>query len=210
MNLKSLVIIISLIAALSSMSLAFYSDNQPTSNFNNYFSENVALTLPSRGVVTSTPETFVFHNVSFTLFLVSWGSPGGELSGWGKEMNGKNYSLSISGIPSISLLTWLSPDSYFGVRWSGSKEVSLLVIKYYTESQFTYHGDLPPPNTLKVLGYSNSSLFPFFPPPGFSRHYYEEAYGGFRSNGAPLLHSGKGHQGKEELIGGLVLRKQAS
>ncbi len=51
------------------------------------------------------------------------------MKGWGIEMNGKNYSISISGIPTKSHKTWFSPDGYFGVQWSDSREVDLLVIK---------------------------------------------------------------------------------
>lgn len=96
-----------------------------------YSSENVTLTLPqSANNTTSNPQTFLFHNVSFTLFGVNSYSPAGtELKGWVIGANGTNYSLSISGIPSPSPKIWFSPDGDFGIRWYGSIEVELFVIE---------------------------------------------------------------------------------
>ncbi|MCW6159301.1 MAG: Hint domain-containing protein [Thermoplasmatales archaeon] len=169
MNSKSLVIIISLIATVSSVSLAFYSDNQSQPNFNNYYSENVTLTLSFHGGNTSLPQTFVFHNVTFTLFGVELYSPAGTgLKGWGVEMNGTNYSLSISGIPSPSFKTWFSPDNNFGIEWSGSKDVTLLVIEYYITSTSTYNGKLPPPTMHRVSVPNSNGLSSLSPPPGYS------------------------------------------
>ncbi len=166
MNLKSLVIIVSIITATSSMSLALYSNDRATPNLNNYFSENVTLALSFLGGNTTSTQTFIFHFVSFTLFGVNLYSPAGTgLKGWVVETNGTNYSISISGIPSPSLKTWLSPDNYVGIEWSGTKEVTLLIIKYYITSPSTYSGNLPPPTMHKVSVSSNAS-FPSasFPP----------------------------------------------
>jgi len=70
----------------------------------------------------SPPQQFVFHHVTFVLWIVNWYSvTGPELYGNGTELNGTTYSfvLGIPGSTTGGTNQFLSPDLLFGVYWLG-------------------------------------------------------------------------------------------
>jgi len=71
---------------------------------------------------TTTPQTFLFHNASFTLWVTNWGSfTGGLVRGNGTEPNGSTFSfvLGHSESPPVNATLFVSPDRAVAVSWPG-------------------------------------------------------------------------------------------
>jgi len=87
-----------------------------------YYYTTVELDWPTLLSNTTAPQVFLFHNVSFWLWLTNWGSLTGALvNGNGTEPNGTEFSFvlgaAISPIANTSL--FISPDHAFAVSYRG-------------------------------------------------------------------------------------------
>ncbi len=86
-----------------------------------YFT-GVSLTFPAFLLNYSLPESYAFHNVTFTLWVSNWNSfAGGLVHGNGTEPNGTVYPfvLGESTTPPVNATFYLSPDRVFAVYWPG-------------------------------------------------------------------------------------------
>ena len=87
-----------------------------------YFDTTVTLSNPLYPLNHSAPQSVVFHNVSFRLWVTNWYAfTGGLVRGNGTEANGTFYSfvLGESWSPPVNSTLYLSPDRLFGAAWSG-------------------------------------------------------------------------------------------
>jgi hypothetical protein len=82
----------------------------------------VYLSYPNLASSTSSPEAFVYGNVTFELWVTNWNGPsGGLVHGNGTEKNGTVYSF-VLGEPlnsSVTSTLFISPDREFGAYWAG-------------------------------------------------------------------------------------------
>jgi hypothetical protein len=79
--------------------------------------------------VNGTTSSDIFDGVNFSFRVAYACSPGGgELAGSGQETNGTLDSFAIAGIPGPSeWVSWISPDTHYGVQWNRGTGVELLV-----------------------------------------------------------------------------------
>jgi hypothetical protein len=95
-----------------------------------YYYESISVPFPPLGSNTSSPDPFVFHNVTFWIWVTGWYSlAGGQLHGNVSLTNGTEYPFSFQGTP---LATgpdelFLAPDGSVGVSWNGGLTALLLV-----------------------------------------------------------------------------------
>jgi len=87
-----------------------------------YYYATVLLNWPAPLANSTAPEPFVFHHVSFWLWMTEWGSPIGALvNGNGTEPNGTVFSfvLGESPVTHVQSILYTSPDRLFAVSWNG-------------------------------------------------------------------------------------------
>jgi len=87
-----------------------------------YYYTTVWLNSPSVFSNSTAPQPFVFHNVTFELWVTNWDSPtGGLVHGNGTERNGSvaSFVLGNSVSPPMSTSLFVSSDRGFAVYWSG-------------------------------------------------------------------------------------------
>lgn len=87
-----------------------------------YYYTSVALNWPGFLSNFTAPQPYIFHNVSFWLWMTNWGAPMGALvHGNGTEPNGtvSSFVLGESVVPPVNTTFYLSPDRAFAVSWSG-------------------------------------------------------------------------------------------
>ena len=68
------------------------------------------------------PQTYWFHNVSYTLWVTNWGGfSGGIVRGNGTETNGTLFSFALgqSASPPVNATVYVTPDHAVGVYWPG-------------------------------------------------------------------------------------------
>ena len=71
---------------------------------------------------SSSPEAFLFDNVTFQLWVSAWNQlTGGLVHGNGTEQNGTTYAfvLGQSSSPPVNTTLFISPDREFGAYWAG-------------------------------------------------------------------------------------------
>jgi len=87
-----------------------------------YYTTMVKLRSPALLSNTTTPESFLFHNISFFLWVTNWDSiDGGLVRGNGSEPNGTVFSfvLGMSESPPVDSELFVAPDRAFAVAWPG-------------------------------------------------------------------------------------------
>lgn len=87
-----------------------------------YYYTTVPLSWPALLNNTTVPQVFLFHNVSFWLWITNWGSPTGALvHGNGTELNGTEFGfvLGESISPTVNTTLFISPDHVFAVSYRG-------------------------------------------------------------------------------------------
>ena len=87
-----------------------------------YYYTTVAMNQPSLFSNFTLPQTFSFHNLTFTLWLTDWGSSSGALlHGNGTEPNGTVSSFVLGDVPypPSSATLYVSPDRAFAISWPG-------------------------------------------------------------------------------------------
>jgi hypothetical protein len=87
-----------------------------------YYYTTVTLNWPGLLSNYTEPQSFVFHNVSFWLWITNWGSPSGALvHGNGTEPNGTVFSfvLGESFLPAVNNTLFIAPDHAFAVSYGG-------------------------------------------------------------------------------------------
>lgn len=85
-----------------------------------YYFTVVYLLTPFYPANQTAPQPFVFHNVTFLLWVTNWfGFTGGLVRGNGTESNGTAYSfvLGESYNPRVNASLFISPDREFAVYW---------------------------------------------------------------------------------------------
>ena len=87
-----------------------------------YYFTLVQLRTPNLLSYSTSPELFLFHNVSFSLWVTNWYSlSGGLVHGNGTEPNGTvaSFVLGISANPPVDSQLFVAPDRGFAVSWPG-------------------------------------------------------------------------------------------
>lgn len=85
-----------------------------------YYYTVIYLSTPFFPANQTSPQPFVFHNVTFLLWVTNWyGFTGGLVWGNGTEPNGTVYSfvLGQSYSPRVNATLYVSPDQEFAVYW---------------------------------------------------------------------------------------------
>lgn len=93
-------------------------------NGTSYYFTVVYLGEPLYPANATTPQTFVFHNTTFALWVTNWyGWTGGIVRGNGTETNGTTFTFSLghSYDPPVNRTTYVSPDGEFAVYWAGGQ-----------------------------------------------------------------------------------------
>lgn len=87
-----------------------------------YYYTLVQVRSPNLFSNSTSPEQFLFHNVSFFLWVTNWDSfSGGLVHGNGTEPNGTvtSFVLGISANPPVDSQLFVAPDRFFAVSWPG-------------------------------------------------------------------------------------------
>lgn len=87
-----------------------------------YYYTLVKLRAPALLSNSTTPQSFLFHNISFFLWVTNWNSfSGGLVWGNGTEPNGtvSNFVLGMSVNPPVDSELYVAPDRAFAVSWPG-------------------------------------------------------------------------------------------
>ena len=87
-----------------------------------YYFTLVKLRSPALFSNSTSPQAFVFHNISFLLWVTNWDSfSGGLVRGNGTEPNGTVFSFVLGISPSLRVDAdlYVAPDRAFAVAWSG-------------------------------------------------------------------------------------------
>ena len=87
-----------------------------------YYYTLVRLPSPALFSNSTAPQAFLFHNVSFFLWVTNWDSfSGGLVHGNGTEPNGtvSSFVLGSSSSPPVDSQLFVAPDRAFAVAWAG-------------------------------------------------------------------------------------------
>ena len=87
-----------------------------------YYYTQVKLQSPALFSNSTTPQAFLFHNISFFLWVTNWNSfTGGLVWGNGTEPNGtvSHFVLGQSKNPPVDVDFYVAPDRAFAVSWPG-------------------------------------------------------------------------------------------
>lgn len=87
-----------------------------------YYYTLVKLRSPALFSNSTSPQSFLFHNISFLLWVTNWDSfTGGLVHGNGTEPNGtvSSFVLGMSSSSRVDSELYLAPDRVFAVSWAG-------------------------------------------------------------------------------------------